>query len=154
MSRSLQAPVICASTSGVSPARKGILDSWSLRKICDQPSTGCLGPLRLGVDVSPPKESWFVYVLCCSDGSIYCGITKNVEQRVGRHNAGKGARYTRGRRPVSVLHFWTVDSRQAALREERAFKALSRQKKIARLRGQNPTEAFLRGCTNDASGKG
>jgi putative endonuclease len=73
-------------------------------------------------------------VLCCRDGSFYCGITNNLQRRVDLHNAGKGARYTRGRLPVTVLHAWVVSSRGAALREERAFKALKRPQKCARLK--------------------
>jgi putative endonuclease len=46
---------------------------------------------------------WFVYLVRCSDGTLYCGIAKDVVDRVNKHNAGKGAKYTKGRRPVRLL---------------------------------------------------
>ena len=93
-----------------------------------------------------------MYVLCCSDNSLYCGITKDLERRLGQHNAGTGARYTRGRGPVAVLHSWTVPAREAGLSEEHAFKALTRKKKIAFLKQFNaPALAgLLRDCTSAA----
>lgn len=71
------------------------------------------------------------------------------------HNAGKGARYTRGRLPVRVLHFWGVSCKKTALREERAFKALSRLQKCARLKEWTlgSVQAPLEGCTSGASEK-
>lgn len=95
------------------------------------------------------SQPWWVYVLRCSDNSLYCGITTDLERRLRQHNAGKGARYTKGRRPAEVLHAWTVPSRSFALQEEHTFKALSRQKKIARLKEMSPaaTPSLLRHCT-------
>ena len=46
---------------------------------------------------------WYVYIVRCSDGSLYTGITKDVEARVSMHNAGRGAKYTRARRPVELV---------------------------------------------------
>ena len=48
--------------------------------------------------------AWFVYVVRCRDGSLYTGISRDVAARVRQHNQGKGARYTRGRGPVAVIH--------------------------------------------------
>lgn len=81
---------------------------------------------------------WWVYVLLCSDNSLYCGITTDLERRLGQHNAGTGARYTRGRGPVKLLYSSMVAAKEVALREECAFKALSRKKKIARLKELSP----------------
>lgn len=61
---------------------------------------------------------WIVYLLKCSDGTQYTGITNDLDRRVDEHNAGKGARYTRTRLPVSVLGFRRVDSRSEALKLE------------------------------------
>jgi putative endonuclease len=93
---------------------------------------------------------WWVYVLLCSDNSLYCGITKDLERRLGQHNAGRGARYTRGRGPVKLLRSWMVSTKEVALREECAFKALSRPKKIARLKELNPAgpTGLLQDCTS------
>lgn len=80
-----------------------------------------------------PQETWCVYVLRCRDGSLYCGATNNLERRVHTHALGKGAGYTRSRLPVEVIHSWGRLSRSAALREEAAFKKLSRRQKLRRL---------------------
>ena len=107
------------------------------------------------MDVLVQTEQWWVYVLRCRDDSLYCGITKDLERRIGQHNAGKGARYTKGRGPVAVLHSWTVPAREAALRQEYAFKALSRRKKIALLKELDSAgiHGLLRDCTGAVSGK-
>lgn len=75
-------------------------------------------------------KAWFVYMVECIDKSIYTGITNNVEERVGKHNIGKGAKYTRSRNPVVLKAFWKFESKSEALKAEYAFKKLSREKKI------------------------
>jgi putative endonuclease len=79
--------------------------------------------------------AWFVYVVRCGDGTLYTGISRDVEARVAKHNRGQGARYTRGRAPVTVVHTERKSSQTAALRREAAIKALSRTKKIALIGG-------------------
>jgi predicted GIY-YIG superfamily endonuclease len=78
---------------------------------------------------------WFVYILRCGDGSLYTGISTDVEQRVATHNAGRGARYTRPRLPVTVVHVERKRSRSTALKREAAIKALSRTEKLNMLNG-------------------
>ena len=78
---------------------------------------------------------WFVYVLRCRDGSLYTGISTDVEQRVAVHNAGRGARYTRPRLPVVVVHVERKRSRSTALKREAAIKSLSRAEKLNMLNG-------------------
>jgi putative endonuclease len=73
---------------------------------------------------------WFVYVVRCRDGSLYTGVSTDVDGRVAVHNAGKGARYTRARRPVVVVHVERKRSRGNALKREAAIKALSRAQKL------------------------
>jgi formylglycine-generating enzyme required for sulfatase activity len=75
--------------------------------------------------------AWFVYVVRCRDGSLYTGISRDVDARVQRHNQGKGARYTRGRGPVEVIHTEKRSNKGAALRREAAIKALPRASKLA-----------------------
>lgn len=82
-------------------------------------------------------RSWFVYLLECRDGSYYCGVTTDVERRVAQHNAGRGAKYTRGRTPVSLCCSLPVDSKSDALKLEAKIKRLRRAQKqdlIARLK--------------------
>jgi putative endonuclease len=70
-----------------------------------------------------------VYVVKCSDGSYYTGYTTDVERRVAEHNAGDGAKYTRGRRPVTLVHVEAFDSQSRAMQREYAIKQLSRTAK-------------------------
>lgn len=79
-----------------------------------------------------PKESlpWFVYLLRCSDQTLYTGITTNLEQRFREHNhSDKGAKYTRGRRPVHLVYFEQKTSRSLAARREHEIKGFSRLQK-------------------------
>jgi formylglycine-generating enzyme required for sulfatase activity len=73
---------------------------------------------------------WFVYVVRCRDDSLYTGITTDVASRVAVHNAGTGARYTRARRPVQLVHVERKRSRSTALRREAHIKSLSRRQKV------------------------
>lgn len=74
---------------------------------------------------------WTVYILQCRDGTLYTGITDNLPRRLAAHNGGKGAKYTRSRGPVVLVHQESCPDRSAALRRERAIKALSRSQKLA-----------------------
>ncbi len=72
---------------------------------------------------------WFVYLLECSDRSIYTGITNDLKARIKTHNSGKGAKYTRGRVPVKLKAFYPHASRSAASKVEYALKKLPAAKK-------------------------
>jgi len=76
-------------------------------------------------------KSWLIYLLECKDGTLYTGITNDLEKRLASHNAGTGAKYTRGRRPVTLLEFKTVESQSEALKLEYKIKQLPRFKKRA-----------------------
>ena len=71
----------------------------------------------------------YVYVLECADDTFYTGYTTDVERRVSEHDAGEGAKYTRGRTPVSLVHVEGFDSRSAAMSREHEIKSLSRVEK-------------------------
>lgn len=73
----------------------------------------------------------FVYILRCKDNSLYTGYTTNVKKRLRTHNAGKGAKYTRGRRPVSLVYFKRVDSKSLGLKLESRIKKLNKKEKEA-----------------------
>ncbi len=75
-------------------------------------------------------KAWYVYILRCKDGTLYTGSTDDVERRLAVHNSGKGAKYTRGRRPVEVVYTEECESYSAALKREYAIKQLSRQEKL------------------------
>jgi putative endonuclease len=72
----------------------------------------------------------FVYLLRCSDDSLYCGWTTDIDRRVAAHESGTASRYTRSRRPVELALVISVADRSAALREEARIKRLSRQSKL------------------------
>ena len=70
-----------------------------------------------------------VYILRCADGTLYTGYAVDLAQRCAAHNAGRGARYTAGRRPVTVVYSEPCESVSEALRREHALKKLSRAEK-------------------------
>lgn len=74
---------------------------------------------------------WWVYLLRCSDGTLYCGIALDVAARLKQHEEGKGAKYTRGRGPLDLVYREACASKPAALRRERAIKRLPRARKAA-----------------------
>jgi len=76
-------------------------------------------------------EGWGVYILECSDGSLYTGITNNFPRRLAQHQAGKASRYTRARLPVCPVYWEPADDRSSASRRELEIKAFPRQRKLA-----------------------
>lgn len=74
---------------------------------------------------------WFLYMVECRDGSLYTGITNDIERRIGQHNDGTGARYTRSRRPVRIRYQELCESRSAALMRECAVRLMSPKEKWA-----------------------
>jgi putative endonuclease len=78
---------------------------------------------------------WYVYMLICRDETIYTGIARNAQKRLAEHNGGvKGAKYTRSRRPVSLVYTEKLPSRSAATSREYQLKRLSRQRKLLLIR--------------------
>ena len=77
------------------------------------------------------KSSWVCYLLRCADNTLYCGITNDLDKRLAAHNAGEGAKYTRGRLPVSVVYSERCEDKSAALKRELQIKRLPRSAKLA-----------------------
>ena len=76
------------------------------------------------------RSGWFVYILRCRDATFYTGITTNLDRRLAEHNGGKlGARYTKARRPVTLVYAETASSRSAAARREYQLRRLSAEAK-------------------------
>ena len=75
------------------------------------------------------EKTWFLYILRCGDGTLYTGITTDVQARFAQHQAGKGAKYTRGRGPLEVVYTEECGDHSAALKRELAIKALPREEK-------------------------
>ena len=75
-------------------------------------------------------KKWFVYILKCSDGTLYTGITTDVNRRLNEHNSGKGAKYTKTRLPVMLLLVSEVSTRSEASKEEYRIKKLTREQKL------------------------
>ncbi|QEM68296.1 GIY-YIG nuclease family protein [Geobacter sp. FeAm09] len=79
---------------------------------------------------------WHVYIILCSDGSLYTGITTDVERRFRQHALGQGAKYFRGRRPVRVVYQEHNHSRSSAASREARIKAMNRDEKLDLLSGR------------------
>jgi putative endonuclease len=76
------------------------------------------------------EKEWVLYMLRCRDGSLYTGITNNLEKRLEAHRSGKGAKYTRGRGPLELVYMEKCEDKSAALKREVEVKKLSRDEKI------------------------
>jgi putative endonuclease len=83
------------------------------------------------------NREWTVYILRCSDGTLYTGITTDVERRVREHNEvdSKSARYLKTRRPVELVYQESARTRGEAMKRERAIKSLPRVRKLRLIRG-------------------
>lgn len=80
-------------------------------------------------------RAWQVYVLRCGDGTLYTGIARDADKRLAQHRAGKGARYTRGRGPLSMAYVEEAATHGEALRREAAIRRLGRAGKEALIKG-------------------
>ena len=77
-------------------------------------------------------EIWYLYILQCSDGTYYTGVTTNMKRRLHEHNnSNRGAKYTRTRRPVEIVYLSEYDNRSSAQKAEYKFKQLTRKQKEA-----------------------
>ena len=77
-----------------------------------------------------PVEVHYVYIVRCSNDSLYTGYTKDVEQRIAVHNAGKGGRYTRSHRPVELVACWQFSTKRMAMQVEYQIKQMPRSQKL------------------------
>ena len=77
----------------------------------------------------------YIYIVECSDGTLYTGWTTEIKRRVQEHNSGRGAKYTRARRPVVLRYFEEFNTKEEALKRECAIKKLSREDKIKLIMG-------------------
>lgn len=89
------------------------------------------------------KKSSYVYILKCSDGTFYTGWTTDPKARLNAHNSGSGAKYTRGRRPVSLVYYEELSSRSEALKREAAIKRLPRNKKLELIADSNKNKLSM-----------
>ncbi len=71
----------------------------------------------------------YTYILKCSDGSLYTGWTNDMEKRLKAHNEGRGAKYTRGRTPVELVHVEEFDTKEEAMKREYAIKHMNKKQK-------------------------
>ena len=85
---------------------------------------------------------WYVYLLRCADNTLYTGVATDVDRRAREHNSGHGAKYTRSRRPVSLVYQEPCESKSAALKRELALKRLTKAQKEA-LVSQSPERSPL-----------
>ena len=78
-------------------------------------------------------SEWYVYIIQCSDGSLYTGISNDITARIKKHNSGKGAKYTRNKIPVILRAQWQFNNKSEASKREYAIKKLSRKEKLGLL---------------------
>ncbi len=90
------------------------------------------------------EKKWIVYIVRCSDNSLYCGITNDLNNRLKSHNSGKGAKYTRSRRPVKLVGVSPKITKSEALRLEYRIKLLPTDKKITELTRKENEMAILK----------
>lgn len=83
------------------------------------------------------QKQWCVYILRCGDGTLYTGITNDLDARTAAHNVGKGAKYTARRAPVRVVYSEPAQGRSEASKREYVVKQLSRVEKIALIKGEH-----------------
>ena len=76
----------------------------------------------------------YTYILKCKDGSLYTGWTNDLEQRVAAHNTGKGAKYTKARRPVELVYFEEFETKEQAMKREYVIKQMARKDKLELVR--------------------
>lgn len=89
-------------------------------------------------------RQWVVYLIRCSDGSLYCGVSNNLKKRLEAHNSGRGAKYTRSRRPVELVASGFVKTKSAALKLEYRIKQAPTCNKIVELtKGENEMDKKL-----------
>lgn len=82
--------------------------------------------------------TYYVYILRCADGTLYCGYTTDLQKRVATHNRGVGAKYTRSRLPVTVVYSESFPTKSEALKREWAIKHLTREQKQALIENEHP----------------
>jgi putative endonuclease len=80
--------------------------------------------------VAAHKAAWFLYILECCDGSLYTGISNDVQARLAAHQAGRGAKYTRAHLPVALRYVEVCGTQGQAMKREHAVKKLGRKKKL------------------------
>lgn len=78
----------------------------------------------------------YIYIVKCKDGTLYTGWTNHLENRIKAHNEGKGAKYTRARRPVELVYYEQLETKEEAMRREYAIKRLTRMQKMKLIEGQ------------------
>jgi putative endonuclease len=76
------------------------------------------------------QMSWNCYLLRCADDTLYCGITNDLDKRLAAHNAGEGAKYTRGRAPLRLVYQEACVDKSSALKREREIKSFTRAEKL------------------------
>ncbi len=77
----------------------------------------------------------YTYIVRCADGTLYCGWTNHLQERVAAHNSGRGAKYTKSRRPVELVYYEEFGTKEEAMRREAQIKRMERAEKMALIVG-------------------
>ncbi|MFC3419269.1 GIY-YIG nuclease family protein [Salinicoccus hispanicus] len=92
-------------------------------------------------------DEHYVYIVECADGTLYTGYAKDVKARIAKHNTGNGAKYTRNRRPVRLMHSEVYKTKSEALKREHEIKRLTRHQKLALIRRDASETIYHRHAT-------
>lgn len=101
------------------------------KKIGTEVHGDLLLPMSIVEQAALMEARWFVYMVQCADGMIYTGVTTDVKRRIKAHEAGKGAKYTRGRGPFQLLYTEACETKHAACKREWNIKCMKREQKLA-----------------------
>lgn len=104
-------------------------------------NTSILAPAGVVFSGNIRDMDWQVYIIRCSDASLYTGITRDIRQRFAAHGGKRGARYFRGRSPEAVVYLEEGHTRSSASRREAAIKKLPRQRKLELIAARGPVQA-------------
>ena len=111
------------------PATGGLCTLQGLSVGCTQAASK-IPPPTGGYISGGESMPYYLYILRCGDNSLYTGITTDVARRLAAHQSGKGAKYTRGRGPLTLVYQEELPDKPSALRRELAVKALTREEKL------------------------
>lgn len=89
------------------------------------------------------EKSNYTYILRCQDNSLYTGWTNDIDKRLKAHNEGRGAKYTKARRPVTLVYYETFQTKEEAMRREWEIKQLNRQEKLKLIKDQSHDDFHL-----------
>lgn len=91
--------------------------------------------MEINQELEGQEKQNYTYIVRCNDGTLYTGWTSNLKRRMNEHNAGKGAKYTKSRRPVELMYYECFETKEKAMSREYAIKQMTRKEKLKLIDG-------------------